>query len=313
MRSRLRLIPTAVLCAVIGAAGCSFQRGSSFTSPSPAGGSSSSTTSLVGVWTSAVDGFGASASALTAATPPELRGCIDVRWEVPSQAGVSASGPFKIVCDGPIVLVGTATAELESNSTVRMTVSGAASVPVFGDCSFSLSGTGTIEGDTIRMPYSGTTCAGPVSGNETLRRNQPEPTPPPPPAVPPPPPPTPPTPPPPGNPCASNNGEFIVECIEDLYPERRQAGVSHQQRVDDMAFLRDRIIEAGRCGGLDLGWNRKRGDGPHSIDALAWRHPNGFVDVVDIGAAYDDTSQPLNLQWVIVAGPPGYDGFSGGC
>jgi len=44
-------------------------------------------------------------------------------------------------------------------------------------------------------------------------------------------------------------------------------------------------------------------------DALAWRHPNGFVDVVDVGAAYDDTSQPLGLMWQIVAGPPGYDPY----
>jgi hypothetical protein len=31
--------------------------------------------------------------------------------------------------------------------------------------------------------------------------------------------------------------------------------------------------------------------------------------VVDIGAAYDDTSRPLGLQWGIVAGPPGYDPY----
>ena len=31
------------------------------------------------------------------------------------------------------------------------------------------------------------------------------------------------------------------------------AGVSLSQRQANMAFLRDRIIEAGRCGGLDLG------------------------------------------------------------
>ena len=30
-----------------------------------------------------------------------------------------------------------------------------------------------------------------------------------------------------------------------------------------MEFLRNRMIEAGICGGLDLGWNLKRG-GPDS-------------------------------------------------
>jgi hypothetical protein len=88
------------------------------------------------------------------------------------------------------------------------------------------------------------------------------------------------------------------------------AGISLGEREDNMAFLRDRVIETGICGGMDLAWNLKRGVGPHSIDALAWRLPSGFVEVVDIGAAFDDTSIPLQLVWGIVEGPPGYDGYS---
>ena len=87
------------------------------------------------------------------------------------------------------------------------------------------------------------------------------------------------------------------------------AGVSESQRISNMEFLRDRVIEAGRCGGMDLAWNLKRGVGPHSIDAIAWR-TGGRVEVVDLGAAYDDTSRPLVTQWVIVAGPPGYDPYT---
>ena len=105
-----------------------------------------------------------------------------------------------------------------------------------------------------------------------------------------------------------NNGPAIVACVSRQYPERLVAGVSHAQREANMAFLRDRVIETGICGGLDLAWNKKRGDGPHSIDALAWR-VNGRDEVVDIGLAYDDTSIPLVLTWGIVAGPPGYDTY----
>ena len=105
-----------------------------------------------------------------------------------------------------------------------------------------------------------------------------------------------------------NNGPAIVACVARQYPERLVAGVSHAQREANMAFLRDRVIETGICGGLDLAWNRKRGDGPHSIDALAWR-VNGRDEVVDIGVAYDDPSIPLVLTWGIVAGPPGYDTY----
>ena len=51
--------------------------------------------------------------------------------------------------------------------------------------------------------------------------------------------------------------EFLERSLaEDSYldPERLVAGVSLATRQAHMMFLRDRIIEAGRCGGLDLGW-----------------------------------------------------------
>jgi len=112
-----------------------------------------------------------------------------------------------------------------------------------------------------------------------------------------------------GSSCASSDGKAIVACIEAKYPSRLAAGVSEDQRLANMEFLRDRVIEAGICGGLDLAWNKKRGTGPHSIDALAWRHADNSVDVVDIGAAYDDTSRELSLLWLIVGGPPGYDPY----
>ncbi len=111
-----------------------------------------------------------------------------------------------------------------------------------------------------------------------------------------------------GGSCASNNGETIVRCIEGKYPQYLAAGVSHNQRVANMEFLRDRIIEAGICGGMDLAWNLKRGTGPRSTDAIAWR-VNGRVEVVDVGTAFDDTSTRLSLSWGIVAGPPGYDPY----
>lgn len=115
----------------------------------------------------------------------------------------------------------------------------------------------------------------------------------------------------PGAPCGPpypNNGPDVVRCVEARYPDRLAAGVSRSQRIANMEFLRDRVIETGICGGLDLAWNKKRGTGPHSIDAIAWR-VNGRDEVVDIGAAYDDTSRRLDLMWHIVEGPPGYDPY----
>jgi hypothetical protein len=63
-----------------------------------------------------------------------------------------------------------------------------------------------------------------------------------------------------------------------------------------MAFLRDRIIENGKCGGLNLGWNLKRGGPEVSIDFLAWRRSDGDMGI-DIGFDYDNTSTPLKLYW----------------
>jgi hypothetical protein len=111
------------------------------------------------------------------------------------------------------------------------------------------------------------------------------------------PPPSPPGPgPQPGGSCASNNGPAIVDCVSAKYPDKLVAGISLDQRKANMAFLRDRIIESGKCGGLDLGWNLKRGGPDLSIDFLAWRRSDGDMGV-DIGFDYDNTSTPLKLYW----------------
>ncbi len=104
-----------------------------------------------------------------------------------------------------------------------------------------------------------------------------------------------------------SSGPEIVAYVGNAFPDLLERTSSEGERVDNMAFLRDRIIEAGICGGLDLARNLKRGKGPHSIDALAWRLPNGKVEVVDLASAYDDYRQPLRLHWFITLGPPGYD------
>lgn len=99
-----------------------------------------------------------------------------------------------------------------------------------------------------------------------------------------------------GGSCASNNGPAIVTCIAAKYPEYLVGGISLGQRQANMSFIRDRIIEAGKCGGLDLGQNLKRGGPDLSIDFLAWRQPGGEMGV-DIAFDYDNTSTTLRLQW----------------
>ena len=118
--------------------------------------------------------------------------------------------------------------------------------------------------------------------------------------------PAPPAPPPPGGGggggggggnCASKDGNFIARCISANYPSYLRAGVSSAQRKSNMEFLRNRMIEAGICGGLDLGWNLKRGGPDLSTDFITERR-GGLTYGYDIASDYDNTSHPLRLGWL---------------
>jgi len=108
----------------------------------------------------------------------------------------------------------------------------------------------------------------------------------------------PPSPPPGGNggSCASRDGDFIVACISNKYPSYLKAGVSSSKRRSNMEFLRNRIIEAGICGGLDLGWNLKRGGPEISVDFIAERR-GGLTYGYDIARDYENTRTKLQLAW----------------
>jgi hypothetical protein len=103
-----------------------------------------------------------------------------------------------------------------------------------------------------------------------------------------------------------STGEELMAYVSQQHPDRLAARVDYGERVRNMEFLRDEVIRIGMCGGMDLGRNLKRGVGPHSIDAIAWKH-DGNLDVVDIASAYDDTGIELRLHWLIVDGPAGFD------
>jgi len=97
--------------------------------------------------------------------------------------------------------------------------------------------------------------------------------------------------------CNSSDGSDIAECIEARYPSYLAAGVTESKRKSNMEFLRNKMIEHGKCKGLNLGLNLKRGGPTISSDFIVWRR-SGQPDMgVDIGTAYDDTSRRLGLSW----------------
>lgn len=121
------------------------------------GPSATGISALLGSWTSS--------NLATAANT-----CTDFRWNVTQQSGNTASGTFSATCAGDLRLQGTANGTL-SGTTVTWNAQGTATVPNIASCPISLTGTAELGTDSIRVPYSGETCLGRVSGVEVLRKN----------------------------------------------------------------------------------------------------------------------------------------------
>jgi len=96
--------------------------------------------------------------------------CTDFKWNVTQQTGNTASGTFSATCSGDLRVAGTATGTL-SGSTVTWNAQATASVPGLPSCAITLAGTAELGVDSIRVPYSGDTCLGKVSGVEVLKKN----------------------------------------------------------------------------------------------------------------------------------------------
>ena len=132
-------------------AGCiGFERKSSL------GPSGTGAAALLGNWTSG-------------SLIPQPGQCSDFKWDVTEQTGNSAAGSFSATCAGDLKITGTAQGTL-SGSVVTWNAQANASVPGIPTCAITLAGTAELLVDSIRVPYSGTTCLGPVSGVETLRK-----------------------------------------------------------------------------------------------------------------------------------------------
>lgn len=101
---------------------------------------------------------------------------------------------------------------------------------------------------------------------------------------------------PPAGTAYPNNGPDVIAFVVRRYPERLKGGISRAQRIENMKFLRDRIIEAGKCGGMDLGWNLKRGGPEVSVDFITERR-GGRVIGHDIAVDYDNPRHALQLYW----------------
>jgi hypothetical protein len=100
---------------------------------------------------------------------PSASTCTDFLWNVKEQTGTSASGSFSATCAGQLKLNGTARGTL-SGSVIEWSADGTATASGLPSCAITLTGKAELTATSIRVPYSGDTCLGKVSGVENLQR-----------------------------------------------------------------------------------------------------------------------------------------------
>ena len=147
---KLAQIAVCLTVAVSTAACLGYERNSTPTAPS------GSTGSLVGNWTS---------SSLI----PSPSSCADFKWNITEQTGNTARGSFSATCANDLKLTGTAQGTI-NGSTIQWSATAVGNAPGLANCQVSLTGTAEIGITTVRVPYSGDTCLGKVSGVESLSR-----------------------------------------------------------------------------------------------------------------------------------------------
>jgi hypothetical protein len=147
---KLAQIALCLTVAVSAAACFGYEHTSTPTSPS------GSAASLVGNWTS---------SSLI----PSPSSCADFKWNITEQTGNTARGSFSATCANDLKLTGTAQGTI-NGSTIQWSATAVGNAPGLANCQVSLTGTAEIGITTVRVPYSGDTCLGKVSGVESLSR-----------------------------------------------------------------------------------------------------------------------------------------------
>ena len=141
------------LALAVAAAGCAgFEHTSTTTSPSGTG-----VAALMGTWASA-----------SASVVPSPSSCANFKWNATEQTATTAKGSFSATCAGDLKVAGTAQGTL-SGSVITWSAEGDATTAGIA-CRITLTGTAELGIDSIRVPYTGDTCAGKVSGVEVLNK-----------------------------------------------------------------------------------------------------------------------------------------------
>jgi hypothetical protein len=176
------------LAAVLAAGACGLEHKSNVLAPTDtnaagSGATQTVTASMVGTWSS---------QTTLVPTAPDPKSCGNFQWTVTGQTSTSISGTFSLACGDGVIVSGNGSGTVVNTATVNLTATGTGSMPGIPSCAFALTSVATISdnNNALTVPYTGTTCLGPVHGTETLRKRTeaaaapapapPAPTPPPP-------------------------------------------------------------------------------------------------------------------------------------
>jgi hypothetical protein len=143
-----------ILCVAIAASGCvGYSNKTTMTAPG-----ATAVAAMMGNWASS-----------GASLIPSPSTCTDFKWNPTEQTSNSAKGSFSASCAGDLKVSGTATGTLSGN-LISWAANANAATPAMATCAVLLAGTAELGVESIRIPYSGTTCLGPVSGVEILNK-----------------------------------------------------------------------------------------------------------------------------------------------
>jgi len=285
-----RVLAVATIAAAsLWVAACGFETGrNDVVAPSSDGSGGSSGAAATGVWTS------------LSFTPPDPKSCGNFEWKITSQTPTSMAGDFSASCmNGAVEITGSASGRI-NGTIVPMTASGQATGGGL-TCPFNLTGTGNIlDENSMRVDYSGTTCVGPVSGSEVLRRKAQEP---PPPAEPPPPPP--PDMPNPyhvgDGPLTESRAQMVVNNTAAEFPYNTAPHYDRELKAALTEQLLLRTIWHLHLAGFEAGRQRNP-SGAISSDKITILL-NGAWMAVDIYTNWDVAGVPLSVIWWPVGGP----------
>lgn len=247
---------------------------------------------------------------------PSSWSCGEFQWSIGNQTPTSLGGQFYAICAGIVLVQGQANGQLNGAGTeVALHLTGSATVQSVISCPFDLNGTGFIEGNSaMRIHYEGTTCFGPLHGDETLRRPAPDAPPPPPPAPPEPEPVQPPAP--PTNPYHVEPGpldlaraERVVNATANEFPNLTAPPGSEQEGVARAEELLLRVIWHLKLAGYDAARQRNP-SGAISNDKLNIL-VNGQWDARDIFQDLGRPGVPIRVIFLAIEGenPVAYPGI----